>query len=86
MVLRIVLAIHYGMGKHIIVAGITDGPRAAEALYVFEILFPASNTFSKLSTLLLYQRVFVNTHSFYAFIGIKPKLGAIIAKTMKFCK
>ena len=49
------------MGRHVIIAGLENAPKAAEALYVFEILFPASNTASKISTLLLYKRVFGGT-------------------------
>ena len=51
------------MGKHVILAGFINGPKAAQALYVFEILFPASNTACKLSTLLLYQRIFGGLHN-----------------------
>ena len=51
------------MGKHVILAGYINGPKAARALYVFEILFPASNTAAKLSTLLLYKRIFGATRN-----------------------
>ena len=51
------------MGKHVILAGYINGPKAAQALYVFEILFPASNTAAKLSTLLLYRRIFGATQN-----------------------
>ena len=56
-------AIKFGMGKHVILAGYINGPKAARALYVFEILFPASNTAAKLSTLLLYKRIFGATRN-----------------------
>ncbi len=51
------------MGKHVILAGYINGPKAARALYVVEILFPASNTAVKLSTLLLYKRIFGATRN-----------------------
>ena len=51
------------MGKHVILAGYINGPKAAKSLFVFEILFPASNTACKVSTLLLYKRIFGATRN-----------------------
>ena len=58
------------MGEHIIVAGYINGPKAAQGLYVFEILFPASNTAAKLSTLLLYKRIFGATRNRYFYVSV----------------
>lgn len=63
-----------------IFAGLTNGPKAAKTLYIFEILFPASNTAVKISTLFLYKRVFGKTHSrlFFASIYLLGALWTVL--------
>ena len=58
------------MGKHIALAGYINGPKAAQGLYIFEILFPTSNTAAKLSTLLLYKRIFGATRNRYFYMAV----------------